>query len=230
MGSDIGRDDEKPVNRVTIERNIAVGKYEITRRQYAIFLKDSNFRQGDGCEVYDLPSFNMDITKSWSDPAFAQDADHPVVCVSWHDAKSYADWLSRITGANYRLLSESEWEYVARAGSATNFNFGDTIDSSKANYGDQYRRTTSVGSYSENWFGLHDMHGNAAEWVADCWPDNYDHTPVTGGPMTEAPCKKRIHRGGTWHNEPQYLRSAFRIGYPADFRLSGIGFRVAKEL
>jgi len=230
MGSDIGRDDEKPMHRVTIENNFAVGKYEVTRKQYAVFVENSNFSQDEGCEVYDLPSFNMDLTKSWVDPAFTQDEDHPVVCVSWHDAQSYVDWLSSVTGQKYRLLSEAEWEYVARAGSVANFSFGDNIDSKRANYGDEFRKTTAVGSYPENKFGLHDVHGNAAEWVADCWADSYRHTPVTGAPMTEGLCKNRIHRGGTWHNEPQYLRSAFRIGYFADFRLSGIGFRVARQL
>lgn len=229
MGSDMGRDDEKPQHRVIIENNFSVGKYEVTRRQYVFFLRDSNFSPDDGCEVYDLPSFNMDITRSWADPAFTQDADHPAVCVSWRDAQSYVDWLSSTTGEQYRLLSESEWEYVARAGSTTNYSFGDNIDSTKANYGDEFRKTTAVGSYPENGFGLHDIHGNAAEWVADCWADNYEHTPVTGGPMTQGPCRKRILRGGTWHNQPQYLRSAFRNGYFADFRLSGIGFRVARQ-
>lgn len=230
MGSDIGRNDEKPMHRVTIKSDFAVGKYEVTRRQYAFFLMDSNFSQGNGCEVYDTPSFNMDLSKNWADPAFTQDADHPVVCVSWRDAQAYVDWLSGITGERYRLLSESEWEYVARAGSNTNYGFGDTIDPKKANYGDEFRKTSTVGSYPANRFGLHDIHGNAAEWVADCWVENYEHTPVTGSPMTTGPCEKRVLRGGTWHNEPQYLRSSFRNSYFAEFRLSGIGFRVAKEL
>lgn len=230
MGSDNGRVEEKPVHQVTIENNFAVGKYEVTRGQYAEFVKNSNYSPDTGCETWDLPSFNMDLTKSWSDPAFAQDGDHPVVCVSWHDAQAYVNWLSEYTGEQYRLLSESEWEYVARAGSTTKYSFGENIDSKKANYGDEFRKTTSVGSYPANGFGLHDIHGNAAEWVTDCWADNYEHTPVTGAPMLEGVCKKRILRGGTWHNEAQYIRSAFRHGYFAEFKLSGLGFRVAKQL
>ena len=124
----------------------------------------------------------------------------------------------------------AEWEYVARAGSTTTYYFGDDIDSSKANYDDEFRKTTAVGSYPGNAFGLHDMHGNASEWVEDCWVDNYRQVPVSGAAMTAGPCKSRVLRGGTWDNEPQYLRSAFRHGYFAEFRLSGIGFRVAKTL
>ncbi len=230
MGSDNSRSEEKPIHEVAIEYYFAVGKYEITRRQYAIFFKNSNYPQKPGCEVYDLPSFNMDLNKSWVDPAFKQGDDHPVVCVNWHDAQAYVNWLSKQTGERYRLLSESEWEYVARAGSITNYGFGDNIDSVKANYADEFRGTTTVGSYPANAFGLHDIHGNAAEWVADCWTNNYEQTPVTGGSMTGDPCNKRIFRGGTWHNAAQYLRSAFRYGYFAEFKLSGLGFRVAKQL
>ena len=230
MGSDNGRAEEKPVHQVTIKNSFAVGKYEVTRGQYAVFVKNSNYSPEAGCETWDSPSFNMDLTKSWRDPAFTQDGDHPVVCVNWHDAQAYVNWLSEHTGEQYRLLSESEWEYVARAGSTTNYSFGDDIDSNKANYGDKFRGTTAVGSYPANEFGLHDIHGNAAEWVADCWIDNYEHAPVTSSPMTEGTCKKRVFRGGTWHNAAQYLRSAYRYGYISGFRLSGLGFRVANQL
>ncbi len=230
MGSDIGRDDETPMHQVTINYHFAVSKFEITRAQYAAFIKDTNTSPDLGCEVYDLPSFNMDLNKSWLDPSFSQEDDHPVVCVNWHDAQSYVNWLSRFTGEHYRLLSEAEWEYVARAGSTTTYHFGDDIDSGKANYDDEFRKTTAVGSYPENAFGLHDMHGNASEWVEDCWVDNYRQAPVTGVAMTDGTCDSRVLRGGTWDNEPQYLRSAFRHGYFAEFRLSGIGFRIAKSL
>ena len=229
MGSDIGRDDETPMHQVTINYHFAVSKFEITRAQYAAFIKDTNTSPDLGCEVYDLPSFNMDLKKSWLDPSFSQEDDHPVVCVNWHDAQSYVNWLSRITGEHYRLLSEAEWEYVARAGSTTTFHFGDDIDSGKANYDDEFRKTTAVGSYPENAFGLHDMHGNASEWVEDCWVDNYRQAPVTGVAMTDGTCDRRVLRGGTWDNEPQYLRSAFRHGYFAEFRLSGIGIRIARS-
>jgi formylglycine-generating enzyme required for sulfatase activity len=230
MGSYFGRLDEMPKHQVEINYNFAVSKYEITRNQYTIFINDSNHSSDEGCEVYDLPSFNMNLKKSWLDPDFSQDSNHPVVCVNWHDAQAYVSWLSKLTGDQYRLLSESEWEYVARAGSTTSYSFGDSIDSMKANYDDQYRATTPVGSYAPNEFGIFDVHGNAAEWVIDCWVDNYANAPSSGEPMTAGACDKRILRGGTWHNQPQYLRSAFRNGYFANFRLSGIGFRIAKSL
>ena len=109
MGSDTGRDDEKPRHRVNIGNRFAVGKYEVTRRQYAIFIEESNFKQVDGCEVYDLPSFNLNLSKNWTDPDFKQNANHPVVCVNWHDAQAYVGWLTAKTGKKYRLLSEAEW-------------------------------------------------------------------------------------------------------------------------
>lgn len=230
MGSNYGRTEENPIHSVKIENKIAVGKYEVTRGQYALFVNDTKYPQKLGCEVFDLPSFNMNQRKSWVDPDFKQDNDHPVVCVNWYDAQAYVNWLSKDTGHKYRLLSESEWEYVARAGSTTSYSFGDKIDSTRANFGDAFRGTTAVGSYPANAFGLHDIHGNAAEWVADCWTDSYENAPVTGDPITEYTCRKRVFRGGTWHNAGEYLRSAFRYGYIAEFKLSGLGFRVAKQI
>jgi formylglycine-generating enzyme required for sulfatase activity len=230
MGSDNVREEEKPVHQITIENDFAVGKYEITRKQYELFIKSFNYTPELGCETWDLPSFNMDLTKSWTDPDFEQDADHPVVCVNWHDTQAYVKWLSELTGMKYRLLSEAEWEYVARSGSTTRYSFGDSIDSTKANYGDEFRGTTPTGSYPENQFGLHDMHGNASEWVADCWIDNYKNAQTTAVPRTVESCKRRVFRGGTWHNKGQYLRSAYRYAYIAGFRLSGLGFRVARQL
>jgi formylglycine-generating enzyme required for sulfatase activity len=229
MGSDYGRSEEKPVHKVSIKKRFAVGKYEVTRGQYSFFVNSSGYPQKIGCEVFDLPSFNMNYKKSWIDPDFLQDDDHPVVCVNWDDAQTYVSWLSTYTGEQYRLLSESEWEYLARAGSTTRYSFGDNIDSKYANYGDEFRRTTTVGSYHENAFGVHDVHGNVAEWVADCWVDNYINAHENGEPVADDPCRKRVFRGGTWHNAKEYLLSAFRYGYIAEFRLSGLGFRVAKQ-
>jgi formylglycine-generating enzyme required for sulfatase activity len=230
MGSDNDREEEKPVHQITIENDFAVGKYEITRRQYELFIRNFNYTPDLGCETWNTPSFNMDLTKGWADPDFEQDADHPVVCVNWHDTQAYVMWLSEFTGKNYRLLSEAEWEYVARSGSTTKYSFGDNIDSTKANYGDEIRGTTAVGSYPANKFGLHDIHGNVSEWVADCWIDNYKNAQATVVPRTVESCKRRVFRGGTWHNEGQYLRSAYRYGYIAGFKLSGLGFRVARQL
>ena len=230
MGSDYGRVEEQPIHQVRIKYDFAVGKYEVTRGQYAFFVENSSYPQEIGCETWDLPSFNMNLTKSWVDPDFEQDENHPVVCVNWYDAQAYVDWLTEITGERYRLLSESEWEYVARARSSSMYNFGDNIDSTKANYGDEFRGTTAVGSYAANDFGLHDIHGNASEWVNDCWVDSYEYAPIMGEPVTGESCEKRVFRGGTWNNAAQYLRSAYRYAYLADFKLSGIGFRVGKQL
>ena len=230
MGSNEGREEEMPVHRVVVEENFAVGRYEVTRKQYEQFIESSNYSSGGGCETWDLPSFNWRSEKSWRDPDFHQKDNHPVVCVNWHDAKAYVNWLSQLTGARYRLLSESEWEYVARAGSITKYSFGDKISPELANYGDMFRATTSSGSYPANVFGVHDMHGNAAEWVEDCWIDNYQNFAETPELRMLASCRKNVFRGGTWNNISEYLRSAYRYGYISEFKLSSLGFRVARQL
>lgn len=230
MGSVDGRSDEQPRHRVTVENDFSVGMYEVTRAQFTRFANSTNHAPTSGCETWGIPSFNMYLSKNWADPAFVQESNHPVVCVNWYDAQAYVNWLSVKTGEHYRLLSESEWEYVARAGTTTAYGFGDQIDATKANYGDEIRQTTTVGSYPNNGFGLYDMHGNAAEWVTDCLTDNYDSTPRNGAPMAGETCDKRVLRGGTWNNAAQYLRSAFRNGYFASFRFSSVGFRIARDL
>ena len=164
-----------------------------------------------------------------------------MINVSWDDAQAYAQWLARETGRTYRLLGEAEWEYVARAGTQTPFHFGQTITPLQANYNTIYvyeggwkavdrRRTISVGNFSPNAFGLYDVHGNAWEWVQDCW--NRDHTEalLDGRARTTGDCSQRILRGGSWMFSPRVIRSANRSGYASDYRYSHVGFRVARTL
>jgi formylglycine-generating enzyme required for sulfatase activity len=159
----------------------------------------------------------------------------PVINVSWDDAKDYLDWLSRHTGKTYRLLTEAEWEYAARAGTTTYYAFGDKItgDQAKLSEGAPYSAGTSaeVGSFPANRFRLHDMHGNVEEWVEDCWNGSYHGAPADGSARITGECDRRVLRGGNWvANQARYLRSANRNLQAPGFRSLFIGFRVAGTL
>ena len=222
--SEQGRyDSEGPQHQVSIQ-SFAVGKYEVTRGQFAVFVAATGYDAGN---CYILENLN------WRSLNFEQNDDHPVVCVSWEDAQAYVKWLSEKTGEQYRLLSEAEWEYVARAGTTTLYHFGTTISRSQANYGSNNGGTVEVGSYPANAFGLHDMHGNAGEWVADCVHGSYNGAPTDGSAWTSG-CDHdiylRVLRGGSWYFKPRDLRSANRIDLNASYRNYFIGFRIARTL
>ena len=219
-----GRDDnEGPVHRVTIGQPFAVGVYEVTFGEWEACVR------GGGCNGY------RPDDEGWGR------GQRPVIHVNWQDAQAYVAWLSRQTGQAYRLLSEAEWEYVARAGTTTPFHFGRTISTSQANYDGnytygggrrgQYRgRTVPVGSSRPNAFGLYDVHGNVWEWVQDCWNANYVGAPSDGRAWETGDCSRRVLRGGSWGNFPWNLRSAIRLGITADDRFNSLGFRIARSL
>ncbi len=210
MGSDEGDSDERPVYAVTIPYRFAVGKYEVT------------FREWDAC-VSDGGCSHRRDDKGWGR------GGRPVILVSWHDAREYVDWLSRRTGEEYRLLSESEWEYVARAGTTTAYHFGQEISPNQANFGGSGNgRTVPVGSYPANDFGLHDVHGNVWEWTEDCWHDDHRGAPLDGSAWTAGDCDYRVLRGGSWDSRSRLLRSAYRGR--SGSRSDGYGFRVARTL
>ena len=221
MGSPLGESeregDEGPVHSVTIAEPFAVGVYEVT------FAEWEACRRGGGC------------THNPKDEGWGR-ATRPVLNVSWVDAQSYVDWLSRTTGKAYRLLSESEWEYVARAGTGTRYWWGDEVGRGRSNCngcGDRQtgKRTSPVGSFSANGFGLYDVHGNVLEWVEDCWHRGYVGAPNDGSVWTTgANCGYRVLRGGSWFNWPRGLRSANRVKYPAVTRVAHAGVRVARTL
>jgi formylglycine-generating enzyme required for sulfatase activity len=159
----------------------------------------------------------------------------PVIFVSWDDAQQYVAWLSEMTRKPYRLLTEAEWEYAARAGSTTAYSWGDEIGKNNAvciNCGSEWdgEQTAPVGSFTPNAFGLYDMHGNVWEWVEDCYHDNYDQAPADGSAWTTPNCRRRMVRSGSWLHRPQFLRSAWRDGYTTDFRSNYLGFRVGRAL
>ena len=215
--------DEGPVHRVRIAQPFAVGVYEVTFAEWDACVRDG------GCGGH------RPDDEGWGR------GRRPVINVSWEDAQSYVGWLSRKTGEKYRLLSESEWEYVARAGTTGPFHFGATLSTSQANYdgnffygsgrpGEYRGRTVSVGSFPSNEFGLHDVHGNVWEWVEDCWNGSYAGALADGGAWETGDCSRRVMRGGSWKGVPWGLRSANRCRFTAGDRIDFIGFRVARTL
>jgi len=205
-----GLASERPVRSIRIAP-IAVSKYEITYEQY-----DACASAG-GCNGFFPPERGGGRGK------------RPVVGVAWRDAQAYITWLNATTqGPAYRLLSEAEWEYAARAGTTTPYTVGDTITRQQAVFSSQL--TDPVGTYQPNAFGLYDMHGNAAEWVEDCYNSNYAGLPTHGGPVTSGQCSQRLYRGGSYRDAASVLRTANRRRASMTIRDGSIGFRVAREM
>ena len=242
MGSEDGDKDERPVHRVSVER-FAIGKYEVTKRQFAQFVTATGFKtqaetdSKKGCWTWTGSEWESRAGTSWRNPNIKQDDDHPVVCVSWNDAQAYVKWLKEKTGKKYRLPSEAEWEYAARAGSTTRYPWGDEIGHNKANCrecGSQWdgKGTAPVGSFTANAFGLFDTVGNVWEWVEDCWHGSYEGAPEDGSAwIGGGECNSRVLRGGSWVSNPRRVRSADRNGLNRDYRDGyGSGFRVAQDL
>ena len=244
------RDSEGPVHRVTIAEPFAVGVHEVTRGEWSRFALETGHTSGDSCWTYEGGEWKEHSGRSWLNPGFRQGEEHPVVCVNWKDAKAYVRWLSRETGEAYRLLSESEWEYVARAHTITSRHWDDSEigqcrysngadRSAKSQFSgwtvascdDGYVHTAPVGSFGSNGFGLHDVLGNVWEWVEDCWHDSYRGAPRDGRAWTTGgDCGKRMLRGGSWFNIPRNVRSAYRVRGDTGIRIDDVGFRVARTL
>lgn len=239
MGSPLGEKDrsdaEGPQHTVTIGYRFALGRYAVTVGQYRKFVEVTGHRHEGGMYVWTGSEWKQDPGKSWQDPGFAQADRHPVVGVNWHDAVAYCEWLAKATGKPYRLPSEAEWEYAARAGTTTRYAWGDAITPKNANYFEsKLGKTSEVGAYPPNPWGLYDVHGNVWEWVEDVWHENYKGAPVDGSAWTEVEGKdssrNRVVRGGSWDDGPGDCRSAFRIWYQPDYRSNYLGFRVARTL
>jgi len=216
MGSADGASDEKPVHEVAIQRSLAVGKFEVTFAEWEACVADC------GCASNKSPD-----DRGWGK------GRQPVINVSWTDAKEYVAWLSSKTRQSYRLLTEAEWEYAARASSSTAYPWGTDIGRSNANCdgcGSSWdnKRSAPVGSFAANAFGLHDMNGNVWEWVEDCYQGNYDGAPSDGSARSLSACSLRVLRGGSWGDHPRLLRSAGRGRYLPDYRDVVSGFRVAR--
>ncbi len=259
--SEAGRGfDEGPQRQVSIAL-YALGRTEVTVAEFRRFADESGFKteaerdsRAQGCSgfIYADPlaaaPASPPIT-SWRSPGLAQADSHPVLCVSWNDARAYAQWLSKKTGKRYRLPTESEWEYAARAGSVAARHWGDDpVQACRfANVADQSRFqtwgfgqkhectdghyfTAPAGGYLPNRFGLHDMLGNVWEWTEDCWNANYAGAPVDGSAWSTGDCAQRVVRGGSWSTVPRFVRSATRYKNTADHRDNLTGFRLARTL
>jgi formylglycine-generating enzyme required for sulfatase activity len=180
-------DPEKPQHRVVIPRPFAIGKHNVIRGQFAAFVEATAHDMSGGCGIYTGSHWEKSSSADWCSPGFEQTNQHPVVCVSWEDVKAYVEWLGKETGQLYRLPSEAEWEHACRAGTTTATG-GVTIPRrpEQANFGMNVRRTTEVGTYPPNPWGLHDMHGNVWEWVEDCWNDSIRAPRATAVPRPAA--------------------------------------------
>ena len=232
---------EGPQRLVTIATPFAVGRYTVTVAQFAAFITESGYRLSPTCQQWDGSTW-LERPRSNGNVKSATDGDHPAVCVSWHDARAYVDWLSRKTQLRFRLLSEAEWEYAARASTVTPYWWGASILPNQANYnagsvgtlggddGAARRRTVLVGNFEPNPWGLYQVHGNVWEWVEDCWCPHFLSAPVDGSARSGPPTSKRVLRGGSWLNGPRGLRSARRHAAESNFCRSDVGLRVARTL
>ncbi len=221
MGSPDGEsgrdDDESPRHRVVFGYRFAVGVNEVTFAEW-----DACANAG-GCAEY------RPDDEGWGR------GNRPVMHVNWGHVQSYVRWLSQRTGERYRLLSESEWEYVARAGTTTRYNWGNEIGHNRANCdgcGSRWddEKTAPAGSFSANAWGLYDVYGNVWEWVQDCWNDSYTGAPADGSAWESGNCEMRVFRGGSCHVEPGSLRSAERLRLGSNSRYKDLGFRVARTI
>ena len=229
-------DTEGPRHRVTIARPFAVGRYEVT------------FAEWDACVYAGGCSYAPHDGSVGFGPGFGR-GKRPVINVSWDDTKHYVSWINGKVGKQvYRLLTEAEWEYAARAGTTTPYAFGHTLSKSQRSgivREDHARRaprpverlaqfsadrTALVGSFPPNEFGLSDMHGNVSEWVQDCWNGSYKRAPTDGSAWTTGECGRRVVRGGAWMHPQRYLRAAYRDANSSDARGSLLGFRLARTL
>lgn len=253
------RSNEGPQHRVQIAYRLAVGQYELTRGEFARFVNASGYRseleQGKDCHVLDGKTWGTSSKHGWLNPGYAQTDEHPVTCVSWHDAQAYLKWLNQqVPGKGYRLLSEAEWEYATRAGQGTRYPWGDDDELTAAcvyangmdrtgkaqisdvswgalNCSDGSAYTVAGSALRPNAFGLYNMAGNVWEWLQDVHHDDYGNAPTDGSAWTEGGDQAmRVTRGGAWFSYPQGLRSAYRSRSAPDFRGGGVGFRIARPV
>jgi formylglycine-generating enzyme required for sulfatase activity len=242
----------EPQVRVRITYPLAMGKYEVTRGEFAAFVRATKHVSMPSCQTLGFDGKSVERPGlSWRNPGFPQTDRDPVVCVTWDDARLYADWLQQTTKKAYRLPTEAEWEYAARAGTplarywsdgrdgtCRHANVADLTAAQALNWQvtaqavfnctDGYAFTAPVGKFQPNVFGLHDMLGNVWEWVGDCW--NGSHLRASGNPdfRRDGDCGRRVVRGGGWSNPPRNLRAAARSAEGIGNRNNLLGFRVVR--
>ncbi len=247
-----GEKDEKPVHEVCVD-GFSMGKYAVTVGQFRTFVNATGYRteaeKGEGCLAIDKQGqWSRQPSATWKNPGFSQDDSHPVVCVSWDDAISFNKWLTS-KGRTYRLPTEAEWEYAARAGTSSRNFWGNSVDeackyanvtdraASKAqfvrlsahNCDDGFVFTAPVGSYRPNPFGLYDMMGNVWQWTGDWYGESYYSVSPRNNPQGPLSGTRRVSRGGSWRSSSEHVRSSLRVHPPAG-PSAGVGFRLASPI
>jgi formylglycine-generating enzyme required for sulfatase activity len=250
---------ERPLTTLTLKYPVAIGRYEVTVGEFAAFVAATGAEPEKGCAVWHYPAgrYADDPERSWRDPGFPQTVRDPVLCVNTDDALRYADWMSRKGWFRYRLPSEAEWEYAARAGTTAPRPWaGDARDLGRAQAceyanvydiaaarklggektadnhfmcADRFVYTAPVGSFPANAFGLHDVLGNVSEWVADCSNPTWQGLSPQGTARMTGNCTQHMTRGGSWIGKPWTVRSAERGRALAEGRNSPLGFRIARD-
>jgi formylglycine-generating enzyme required for sulfatase activity len=240
-------EDEKHVHKVCVD-DFYMGAHEVTVGEFRDFVKDTGYRTdaeaGGGCYYWSGSMWMSDKSRNWGNPGFSQTDGHPVVCVSWNDAQEYIKWRGQKEGEQYRLPTEAEWEYAARAG-GKNYRYswgkgtpaGNIADESAKRefpdweiwkgYDDGYVYTAPAGSYKPNELGLHDMTGNVLEWCSDWYDRGYYQGSPRDNPGGPARGQKRVMRGASWNYKPKVLRSTNRNKNYPNFGYIGLGFRLA---
>ncbi len=245
---------EGPERRVTIRRPFGAGRFEITNEQFAAFIDATGYVPLEGCNLWDGWNARFDKALGWRDPGYGRAPlpKEPVACVNWNAAQAYVGWLSKKTGAGYRLLTEAEWEFAARARTRTDYLWGmhderaceyaNVFDISAkkrspnsrltaARCDDGYAQVAPVGSFKPNAFGLYDTSGNVWEWIYDCHVMPYPaDAPTDGSAVIDKICDRRGSKGGAWMSTVDRQRFTFRGRDPAEQNSSGFGFRVARDL
>jgi len=244
--------NDGPQHEVTVPP-FSIAQHEVTVAQFAAFIDATNYEPVGKCMEFSKPGgFVISDEFSWDKPGFPQTANEPVGCVSYYDAEAYAAWLASVTGENYRLPTEAEWEYAARAGSTGPYFWGnqetlacdyanvrssgaDTIskrqikaDANGFPCDDGYTHTSPVASFKPNALGMHDVQGNVWEWVSDCNHKTYEGAPNDGSAWTEENCQFGVIRGGSYLNLVERSSVTVRAGRPRSGAASNMGFRVAK--
>jgi len=234
-------DPERPQHDVVIADAFLLGKYEVSRKEYRQFVEQSGYEAGE-CLEYTGGEFIVAKDTGWDATPFEQGENHPVMCVNWQDAVAYTEWLSDRTGKHYRLPSEVEWEYAARAGTTTARYWGDGVDlaceytnvadasSPRPQFDctDPYPFTAPVDYGIANDYGLFGMLGNLGEWVADCGYPDYADASGDATAVTSGDCSKHVGRGGSWWNDAHYIRAARRYSFAGRYTI--VGFRVVRDL
>ena len=228
--SGTGDDSERPVHEVRIAP-FSIGRNEVTRAQFNTFLLATGYEMQPadvgGDEVCDLDMVD------WNSPGFEQSDENPVVCVNWLDAQAFIGWLNEQSELSFRLPGEAEWEYAARAGTATDYWYGEKFDPTRENVGgahgaDRWEAGTApVGQFPANPYGLHDSLGNVSEWLEECAAENYQDAAAEGSVRRQGPCDDRGVRGGNWLGDDRQARVSNRLKRPAAFRATYLGFRLA---